>query len=409
MSLVVQKYGGTSVGSIKRIKRVASRIVNCVKGGDKLVVVVSAMGKTTDNLLSLCHQISTNPSPRELDMLLSAGERISMALLSLAIEELGERAVSFTGSQVGILTDEAHTRAKILGIKGDRLKRALSEGKIPIVAGFQGVSREHEVTTLGRGGSDTTAVALASALGADWCEIYTDVEGLFTENPREFSGVKKIKELSYDEMFELASSGAKVLHERAAALAARYGVKLIIKSSFSRHLSGNRKEGTIISNSIGLEAPFVRGITHSHGLSLFTILDVAPKVNYFSEVLTDLSKYGIRIRFFLHGITQNGSLHLSFIVEDNDFVKANKQFSRLVRKIGAKGLTLKRGLGSISLVGPGIGDEPSILAGGFEVLGKKGISVETLSVSEIRITCVVDDKLVHDAVKLLLKEFNLNK
>jgi len=402
-NIAVVKYGGSSVSTVSKIRRIANQIVNRVKNGEQLIVVVSAMGNFTDELLDLSRRISSNPSPRELDMLLTAGERISASLLSIAINELGVNAVSFSGYQVGILTDDYHTNAKILEIKGGRLEQALKEGKVPVVAGFQGISEEDEETTLGRGGSDTTAVALAQALDVGYCEIYTDVEGVYTENPREFKGLKMIPELSHDEMFELSSGGAGVLHARAAALAAKYGIKVIIKSSFGR------KEGTIITNSINLEKPFVRGITHLHGLSLFTILDVPQELASFSEVLTNLAKNGVRVKFFLQGIPQNRLIDLSIIIADEDFEKASSLINSMVGKIRAKGLALKRQLGSFSLVGPGIGNDTTTLSRIFKALGKKEITVEIMNVSELNVTCVVANNILHTAVETLLTEFNLKK
>jgi aspartate kinase len=401
MPLIVQKFGGTSVGSSARIKRVARRIVEAKQAGNDVAVVVSAMGATTDKLLKLSKTVSPAPVHRELDMLLSAGERISMSLLSMAIWDLGYEGVSFTGSQVGIVTDSRHTDARILEIKGDRLREALRQGKIPIVAGFQGVSREREITTLGRGGSDTTAVALAVSLGASRCEIYTDVDGVFTEDPREFKKVKKIPELSFEEMLELTALGAKVLHPRACALAARHHLPIHVLSSLIK------KEGTMIKSEISLETAFVRAITHLNDLCRFSLQSVVKQPGFFSQTVARLADEGIRILFFAHGVPHQDHFDLSFIVPKNDFQKTRSVLEKMKKEIGAESLEIQEDLASVSVVGPGVGSDSRVVATVFDTIKNLGVHIEAFSTSEIKISCFVKQNFLKKVVQALLERFNL--
>lgn len=403
MPLIVQKFGGTSVGSSARIKSVARRIIEAKRAGDDVVVVVSAMGGTTDELLKLARTVSQSPVCRELDMLLSVGERVSMSLLSMAIWDLGYDGVSFTGSQVGIVTDSRHTDARILEIKGDRLRDALREGKIPIVAGFQGVSREREITTLGRGGSDTTAVALSVSLKAVRCEIYTDVDGVFTEDPRIYKRVKQIPELSFEEMLELAALGAQVLHPRACALAARYRMPIYVLSSLTK------KEGTMIKSEINLEKAFVRAITHLDGLCRFSLQSVVRQPGFFSQTIARLADEGIQILFFAHGVPHKDHFDLSFIVPKKDFENTRVALEKTGKIIGAESLEIQKDLASVSVVGPGVGSDPQIVAAVFSTIKDLGIHVEAFATSEIKISCFVKQGYLKKAVKVLLERFDLVK
>lgn len=401
MPLIVQKFGGTSVSSPARIKRVALRIIETKQAGNDIVVVVSAMGGTTDKLLKLARTVSPSPVRRELDMLLSAGERISMSLLSMAIGDLGYEGVSFTGSQVGIVTDNRHTDARILEIKGDRLRDALSQGKIPIVAGFQGVSREREITTLGRGGSDTTAVALAVSLNASRCEIYTDVTGVFTEDPRVYKKVKKIPELSFEEMLELSALGAKVLHPRACALAARYRMPVYVLSSLTK------KEGTMIKSEINLEKAFVRAITHLDDLYRLSLQSVAKQPGFFSQTVARLADEGVQIIFFAHGVPHKDHFDLSFIVPKKDFEKTRSILEKMGKEIGVESLEVQEDLASVSVVGPGVGSDTGVAAAVFDTIKNLSVHIEAFATSEIKISCFVKRQFLKMVVRALLERFDL--
>ncbi len=403
MPLVVQKYGGSSIADIERIRRVARRVVATRAAGDRVVVVVSAMGRTTDALTRLAHEITPSPQRRELDMLLTAGEREAMALVSLAIFSQGLEAVSFTGSQVGIITDRFHSDARIEEIRGDRLRRALRGRQIPIVAGFQGVSPEREITTLGRGGSDVTAVALAAALGAERCELYKDVDGVFTENPSEFPGVRLVPELSFEELAELAGSGSEVIHPRACALAAKYRVRLSIRSSF------NDKRGTTVAKLEKMEKAFVRAMTHNHKLVRLSLVDVPKKKKCLHQVVTELAAARVPVVFFNHGVVHGDRFDLSFIVPEEQLSAAKTILARLAKKVRADRLDIRDSLCSVSVVGPGVGSDPEIMSGTLETLHRVGVHLDAFSTSETRLTCFMDRKDLRLATAALLARFRLKR
>ena len=401
MPLVVQKYGGSSVADIERIRRVARRVVATRAAGNRVVVVVSAMGGTTDALTKMAHEITPSPQRRELDMLLTAGEREAMALVSLAIMHEGLKAVSFTGSQVGIITDRFHSDARIEEIRGDRLRRALHGQVIPIVAGFQGVSAEREITTLGRGGSDVTAVALAAVLGADRCELYKDVDGVHTENPAEFPGVRLVPRLSFEELAELAGSGSEVIHPRACALAEKYRVQLSIRSSF------NDKRGTTVAKLEKMEKAFVRAMTHNHKLVRLSLVDVPKKKHCLHQVVTQLAEARVPIVFFNHGVVHGDRFDLSFIVPEEQLAPAMTILTRLAKQVRAVRLETKENLCSVSVVGPGVGSDPEILSGTLETLHRVGVHLDAFSTSETRLSCFMDRKDLRLAAAALLARFRL--
>jgi len=401
MPLVVQKYGGSSVADIRGIRRVARRVVATRAAGNRVVVVVSAMGGTTDALTKMAHEITPIPQRRELDMLLTAGEREAMALVSLAIMHEGLQAVSFTGSQVGIITDPFHSDARIEEIRGDRLRRALRGQVIPIVAGFQGVSAEREITTLGRGGSDVTAVALAAVLGADRCELYKDVDGVHTENPAEFPGVRLVPRLSFEELAELAGSGSEVIHPRACALAEKYRVQLSIRSSF------NDKRGTTVAKLEKMEKAFVRAMTHNHKLVRLSLVDVPKKKRCLHQVVTQLAAARVPIVFFNHGVVHGDRFDLSFIIPEEQLAPAKTILARLAKQVRAVRLETKESLCSVSVVGPGVGSDPEILSGTLETLHRVGVHLDAFSTSETRLSCFMDRKDLRLAAAALLARFRL--
>lgn len=403
MALIVQKYGGSSVRDLGRIKQVARRVAATRRSGDKVVVVVSAMGSTTNELTRMAHRITRNPQRRELDMLLTAGERQTMALLSLAIMDLGFEAVSFTGSQVGIITDQYHSDARIQEVRGDRLREALRKGRIPIVAGFQGVSLDREVTTLGRGGSDVTAVALAAVLGAARCELNKDVEGVFTENPNEFQGVKPVGEIGFRELSELAGSGSEVIHPRACALAEKYSVPLVIRSSFSR------KRGTAVKKTGKLEKAFVRAITHDHDLVRVTLLGVPRRGRCVHQVVTRLAEARVPLLLFSHGLAHDGRFDLCYILPGEFAQQGAGILKRIAKTVGAQGVEVDDKLCSVSVVGPGVGSDAEILSGTLEALHGIGAHLSAFSTSETRLTAFLDRKDLRTAVAALLGRFRLKR
>jgi aspartate kinase len=401
LDVIVQKYGGTSLATPARIASVADRVVATRKDGHQVAVVVSAMGESTDELLALARKVSKAPPTRELDMLLTSGERIAMSLLAMAINDRGCPALSFTGSQSGIITDAEHTRAKIIEVRADRIRQALETGKVAIVAGFQGMSTEREITTLGRGGSDTTAVALAVALGARECEIYTDVDGVYTADPRVVGEARKLDRITYDEMVELASLGAQVLHPRSVELAAKHGLPVLVASSF------DNTQGTKVEQKTSLEAVRVRGIASDQKVVLFTLPSVPRKVHGVSQVVVGLARQGIPIKLFFHGASGRKSVDLLFLVGEEHAQKAKGALSKASRRLGARGLQQNDGVGTVSVVGLGIGREPEILATFFEVASKLHAHIEAVSTSEIKITCVLESAKVASLARALHKAFKL--
>jgi aspartate kinase len=403
VALVVQKYGGTSVGNPERIKHVARRVVQSAAAGNEVCVVVSAMGDTTDELLELAGQVSTRPHDRELDMLLTAGERISMALLSMAIIDLGRQAISFTGSQAGIVTDTSHGRAKIIDIRARRVREEIAAGKIAIVAGFQGVSNEDEVTTLGRGGSDATAVALAAGLAADVCEIYTDVEGVYTADPRIVPAARKLREVSYEEMLELAASGAKVLMARSVEFGRNHGVVIHVRSTFSE------ADGTWVRKEEELmEQPTISGIAHDTSEAKVTISGVPDRPGIAARVFRPLADAGVNIDMIVQNVSEAGHTDISFTLPTTDLPRAEPILSETAKAVQARGVATDAGIGKVSLVGAGMKTHPGVAAEMFDALADAGINIEIISTSAIRISCVVRAAEVERAVQVIHDRFRLS-
>jgi aspartate kinase len=403
LNVLVQKYGGTSVGSPERIQAVADRIVRTRRSGAGLVVVVSAMGDTTDDLIALGRRVSGRSHPREMDMLLTAGERISMALLAMAVNDRGQEAVSFTGSQSGIVTDTSHTRAKILEVKADRIKEELSKGRVVIVAGFQGVSRDREVTTLGRGGSDTTAVALAAALGALECEIYTDVDGVYTADPRVVPGARKLKALSYDEMLELASLGAKVLHNRSVEIARRFGVPVHVRSSF------NWNEGTRIAKGESMEQVVIRGIAHDPDVAKVALLGVPDRPGVAAEIFRAIGGHGVNVRMIVQASAAEGKNDVTFAVGAHEVATVLPIVEEMRKRIGARAFVYDPDVAILSVVGEGLATSAGTAGQVFEALAKAGVNIELISTSSITITCIVRQADVERAVRSLHEALSLEQ
>jgi aspartate kinase len=404
VTVVVQKFGGTSVADPERLTRVARRVVATAETGVQVCVVVSAMGSTTDELIDLAGQVSELPHPRELDMLLTAGERISMALLSMAINDLGRDAVSFTGSQAGIVTDTRHGKARIVELRAQRVLDALAEGRIAIVAGFQGVSTTSDVTTLGRGGSDTTAVALAAGLGAEACEIYTDVEGVYTADPRIVPSARKLAAVSYEEMLELAASGAKVLALRAVEYARNHGVPIHVRSSFAE------VEGTwVVKEEDVLEQAIISGIASDTGEAKVTILGVPDRPGIAGRVFRPLADAGIHIDMIVQNVSAAGHTDISFTLPTTDLPLAEPILERLAAQVEAAGFTCDEDVGKVTLVGAGMRSHPGVAAGMFESLAEAGINIEIISTSPIRISCVVRTADLEHAVRVLHEHFQLDE
>lgn len=400
--LVVMKFGGTSVGDTDKLKRVAERLVAAHEEGTKVVAVLSAMGKTTDELIRLAHEVSPQPQPREYDMLVSTGERISNALCAMAIHDLGHEAVSFTGSQAGIVTDGSHTKAKIVEVRAQRIHDALEEDRIVLVAGFQGVSTAtHDVTTLGRGGSDTTAVALAAALGADACEIFTDVPGVFTADPRIVPGALKLDAVTYEEMLEMSASGAKVMALRSIEVARSYGVKLRVRSTFEGG------EGTWIGEEgeVVLEKAIVSGVTHDTSEAKVSIVGVPDKPGVAALVFRELAAAGVNIDMIVQNVSQNGEATISFTLPKTDVPIANPILERVAGEIGAHRVEQDPEIAKVSLIGAGMKSHPGVAADMFAALAEAGINIEIISTSSIRVSCVIRAAQVDDAVRAVHERF----
>ncbi len=403
MSLVVQKYGGSSVANTERIKKVARRVVEAKKRIDHLVVVVSALGDTTDELLSLARQVSSSPPEREMDMLLSTGEQVSMALLAMALNELGQEAISLTGQQVEILTDSGHTRARIRHIGAEKVIRELRRGKVVVVAGFQGVSPDGEITTLGRGGSDTTAVALAAALHADCCEIYTDVDGVFTADPRIVSDARKIDRISYMEMLEMAATGARVLQARSVEYARKYGVRLHVRSSF------HEKEGTwVLSEDEIMEKPIISAVTHDFSEAKITVKGLPDIPGVAAKLFGALAESNINVDMIIQNVGENSFADISFTVSQEDMQKAKEVTLKIAKQLGTEDCRFDENIAKISLIGAGMRSHPGVAASMFEALANEGINIEMISTSPIKISCIVRKEDGEKAVKALHKHFGLS-
>lgn len=404
MALIVQKFGGTSVGTTEKIKKVAERVAATFRQGNQVVVVVSAMGHTTDELIKLCQEITSNPAAREYDQLLMTGEIISTALLAMALGELGLNAVSLTGGQAGILTEDVHSKARIVQVKPERIKKLLAEGKIPIVAGFQGVNSSGDFTTIGRGGSDTSAVVLAAALKAAECDIFTDVEGIFTTDPRIEAEAQKLGDISYEEMLELASLGAAVLHPRAVECARHYGIVLRVRSTFSDNPGTLVKEVKNVEN----KKP-VSGVTCDTGTAMVSMLQVPDKPGMAAKIFGVLGAQKINVDMIIQSQHQRVTNDITFTVNKEDVKKTVEVLEKINQEIGAGGVTSDADVAKVSVVGVGMISQPGVAAQVFEALGEAGINIELISTSEIKISCVVREKEAHKAVKILHKKFGLEK
>ncbi len=408
MGIVVQKYGGSSVADATGIKRVAQRIVATRKAGHDVVVVVSAMGDTTDELRDLAEQVTPLPPPRELDMLLTAGERISMALLAMAIAQLGHKAQSFTGSQAGVITDSAHGKAKIIDITPGRIENAIKDDAIAIVAGFQGVSQDtKDITTLGRGASDTTAVALAAALGAEVCEIYSDVDGVFTADPRIVPTARKLHRVSTEEMLEMAASGAKILHLRCVEYARRYNMPVHVRSSFSQ------KEGTwIIPTAEGeeMEQAIIAGVAHDRSEAKITVVGVPDKVGEAARIFEALAATEVNIDMVVQNVSAaaTGLTDISFTLPREDGQTAMGALARIQDEVGYDKLLYDDQIGKVSLIGAGMRSHPGITAKFFAGLASAGVNIEMISTSEIRISVIVDEAQINAAVQATHTAFDLD-
>ena len=403
MALIVQKYGGTSVADPDRMRAVAEHVSFTKRHGNDLVVVVSAMGKTTDNLIKLADDISTTQPGREMDMLLSTGERISMALLCMALADVGIEAVSFTGSQVGIITDTSHMKAKIVEVKGDRVRDALAQGKVCVVAGFQGVSTDKEITTLGRGGSDTTAVALAAALQADSCEIYTDVTGVFTADPRIVPQARKLAHVHFDEMLEMAGAGSKVLALRSVEFARNHNVPLHVRSSFTW------EPGTwVTSQEPGMEDPIISGVVTDTNEAKVTIVAVPDRPGISASLFEPLAAANINVDMIVQNTSHEGTTDISFTMPKADLATAEQIVARVAAEIGAKGVEHDADIAKISLVGAGMKTSPGIAAKMFRTLADEGVNIEMISTSTIRISVVTAMADLERAARVLHTAFELD-
>ena len=404
MSIVVQKYGGTSVADAERIRAVSERVLAAKKDGHGVVVVVSAMGQSTDDLMAMAHDLTPIPNPRELDLLLTAGERIAMSLLAIALNAAGTPAVSYTGSQAGIITDTRHGKAKIIDIRPGRINEALERGAVVIVAGFQGISTTYDVTTLGRGGSDTTAVALAASLGAELCEIFTDVAGVFTADPRIVPEARKLHAVSYEEMLEMAAAGARVLQLRAVEYARNAGVLLHVRTSFGQD------EGTWIREADQrMEQAIISGVVHDTSEAKITLQNVPDRPGIAAAVFRAVADEAINVDTIVQNVSKDGSTDISFTVPKADVPHAKEVMQGVIEEIGAAGFTTDEGIAKVSLVGAGMKTHPGVAADMFSALADADINIEMISTSPIRISCVIRADDVEGAVKALHSKFDLSE
>jgi aspartate kinase len=404
MALIVHKYGGTSVGTVERIHRVADRVAKAKEEGHDLVVVLSAMSGETDRLIKLAHEVAKTPDERELDMLLSTGERVTIALLAMELRGRGIDARSFTGRQVGIITDSAHTRARIARVAADRIREALKHGIIPIVAGFQGINEQSDVTTLGRGGSDLTAVALAAALKADRCIIYTDVDGVYTADPNVVPTARRLDKVSYEEMLELASLGAKVLQSRSVEFAAKFNVPVEVQSSF--------KEGKgtlVVKEDADMERVAVSGVTGDRHQAKLTIVGVPDRPGIAARIFGPIAEANIIVDMIIQNVSQASLTDMSFTVPRADLSKAAPIVQRVAQDIGAKSVAVTEAIAKVSLVGVGMRTHSGVAAKMFDVLSKSGINIMMISTSEIKISCVIEEKYLEQAMRALHKAFGLDE
>ncbi|OGX17247.1 MAG: aspartate kinase [Omnitrophica WOR_2 bacterium RBG_13_44_8b] len=402
--LIVQKFGGSSVANVERIQNVALRVASYKNRGYQVVVVVSALGDTTDELIELANKISPEPSEREMDMLLSTGEQISVALLAMSLHKLGKEAISFTGAQVGIITDTSFTRARIIKINADKIRESLSRGKIVIVAGFQGVTLNKDITTLGRGGSDLTAVALAKELNADECEIYTDVEGIYTTDPRIEPKAKKIKVITYDEMLEMASLGAQVMQVRSIEVAKKFNVPIHVRSSFTKN------PGTLIIKEVKrMEDVVVTGVTLNKNEAKITICDVPDRPGVAAKIFKELSSKGVNVDMIVQNVSHTRKTDISFTINKTESAKAIRVTRRVAANIKAGEVIMDGDIARVSVVGVGMKSHPGVAAKMFEVLAKNKANIEMISTSDISISCIIKKKFTEAAVKALHAKFILAK
>jgi aspartate kinase len=404
MALIVQKYGGSSVADADKIKNVARRIAATRDKGNEVVVTVSAMGDNTDKLLKLAYQLTNHPADRELDLLLSTGEVVSSTLLAMALEEMGYEAISLTGGQAGIRTDAVYSQARIVGIDPERIVNELEKGNIVIVAGFQGITEGMDITTLGRGGSDTTAVALAASLAAEVCEIYTDVEGVYTADPRLVPEARKVDEISYEEMLELATYGAKVMHPRAVELGELFHIPIRVASSFSQN------PGTLIHGGVSMEIRNkVRGIAHDLDVAKITVVGVPDRPGIAMSIFEPLAKANISIDTIVQNASINNITDLTFTVAKSQLEKAMGVVRPIAKSIGAGDCVSDAKLGKVSIIGTGMQNTPGFAARMFTAISEQGINIQLISTSEIRITCIIEEARVKDAVQALHRAFELEK
>ncbi len=402
--LIVQKYGGTSVGNPERIKNVARRVCRTKEEGHDVVVVVSAMSGETDKLINLASQVNENPDPRELDMLVSTGERVTIALLAMAIQSLGHKAQSFTGRQAGIISDSVHTKARIEKITGERIKQAVRDGKVAVVAGFQGINEQSDVTTLGRGGSDLTAVAVAAALKADFCDIYTDVDGVYTTDPNMVPQARKLDKISYEEMLEMASLGAKVLQTRSVEFAKKYNVPVRVLSSF------NDNPGTLVTKEDSdMEKVVVSGVAYDKNQVKVTVVGVPDKPGVAAKIFGEIANNSIVVDMIIQNIGEGGLTDMSFTVPKTDAKKIMELMKKVVAEVGAKGVNLKEDIAKVSIIGVGMRSHSGVAAKMFSALAGEGINIMMISTSEIKISCVIDAKYTELAVRVLHETFEMDK
>lgn len=402
MAVIVQKYGGTSVGNAERIYNVARRVGAAVEAGHRVAAVVSAMGHTTDELIALAHSVAARPPDREMALLLATGEQVSSALLAMALNNQGYQALSFTGPQAGILTDGVSLGSQIVEFKAQRIHACLAEGKVAVVAGFQGQDSNGEINTLGRGGSDTTAVALAAALKADICEIYTDVDGVFTVDPRLVAEARKMEEITYDEMLELASLGAKVLHPRAVECGREHGVVIHVRSSF------HYNPGTLVKEAADMEiGTVVRGIACDTDQAKIAIIGVPDRPGVAARIFSAIAGAGVNVDLIVQSIRRNGENDILFTIAVADLDKTLTVLEPVAREIGARNVFHQRGVAKVSIVGAGIAHHSGVAAAMFEALAAEGINIEIISTSEIRISCLIAAERVEEAVRAVHRRFSL--
>lgn len=401
MALIVQKFGGSSVANGERVANVARRVTNTYADGNEVIVVLSAQGDTTDDLIDKAHEINQTPSRREMDMLLSTGEQISIALMAMAIEKLGFPVISLTGQQVGIRTDCANSNARIENICDARIRKELDDKKIVIVAGFQGMDDNGDITTLGRGGSDTTAVAIAAALGADYCEIYTDVDGVYTADPRVVANARKLNEITFDEMLELASLGARVLHNRSVEMAKKFNVNLVVRSSL------NNNEGTLVKEVTDMEKTVVKGVAYDKDIARIAIIAVRdiPGVAY--KIFKLLADFGVNVDIILQSIGRDGTKDISFTIAKPQLTETVDLINKNLDFIGAKDVSFTNDVAKVSIVGAGMANHPGVAATMFEALAEVDVNIEMISTSEIKISCLVQSEEAERAVQIIHEKFQL--